>query len=138
MSHRLLWKKVLREYSSAGDGKGGTDTGPDVKLSSYSDVMDKIRQMEPYEFVGEPGDCLFWHHRLCHSAGQNFSGNIRMSCLYDFAQWRMALTEEDGHLAEGSELDRPPTDAMWRDWTAAVQATAADVGPLEPSAAAKM
>ena len=48
---------------------------------------------------------------------------------YDFAQRRMAL-EDDGHLRPGTELDRPPVDDMWRDWSAEVQG-AGSIGPIE-------
>ena len=64
-SHRMLWKTLLKEYSSAGDGKGGTDTGPDTKLMNYEQTMDVIRAQQPVEFSGVGGDVLFWHHRLC-------------------------------------------------------------------------
>jgi hypothetical protein len=64
-SHRMLWKTLLKEYSSAGDGKGGTDTGPDMKLMNYEQTMDVIRAQQPVEFSGVGGDVLFWHHRLC-------------------------------------------------------------------------
>jgi hypothetical protein len=67
-SHRMLWKTLLKEYSSPGDGKGGTDTGPDMKLMSYEQTMDVIRMQQPVEFVGGGGDVLFWHHRLCESS----------------------------------------------------------------------
>jgi ectoine hydroxylase-related dioxygenase (phytanoyl-CoA dioxygenase family) len=77
--------------------------------SADEQTMDAIRSMQPVEFSGVGGDVMFWHHRLCHAAGQNFSRNIRMSCLYDFAQTRMDLDDEDGHLIPGSPLDRPPT-----------------------------
>lgn len=156
-SHRMLWKTLLKEYSSPGDGKGGTDTGPDMKLLNYEQTMDVIRAQQPVEFTGVGGDVLFWHHRLCqytqrshlqppfisskacvadahryagHAAGQNFSPNIRMSCLYDFAQRRMNLSDEDGHLVPGGELDRAPGD-MWRDWSAFVQNAGGAAGPIE-------
>ena len=63
----MLWKSLLKEYSSPGDGKGATDTGPDMKLMSYEQTMDVIRAQQPVEFTGVGGDCLFWHHRLCAS-----------------------------------------------------------------------
>ena len=71
-----------------------------------------------------------WHHRLCHAAGQNFSPHIRMSCLYDFAQTRLMLSDEDGHLMPGSELDRAPSDDMWWAWSEEVR-RAGEAGPIE-------
>eukprot|EP01043_Picozoa_sp_COSAG02_P106083 COSAG02_NODE_42077_length_388_cov_0.730104_1_plen_85_part_10 len=79
--------------------------------------------------------------RVCmnagHAAGQNFSPNIRMSCLYDFAQRRMNLSDEDGHLVPGSELDRAPTDDMWRDWSPFTQQAGGEAGPNESLLPAK-
>lgn len=44
----------------------------DDKRDSYRDVRDAIlRDTEPVETHGEPGDVVFWHHRLLHSAGVN-------------------------------------------------------------------
>lgn len=41
-SHRMLWKTLIKEYSSPGDGKGGTDTGPDMKLMNCESLRISI------------------------------------------------------------------------------------------------
>ena len=53
-----------------------------------------------------------------------------MSCLYDFAQTRLMLSDEDGHLMPGSELDRAPSDDMWWAWSEEVR-EAGEAGPIE-------
>ena len=53
-----------------------------------------------------------------------------MSCLYDFAQTRLMLSDEDGHLMPGSELDRAPSDDMWWAWSEEVR-RAGEAGPIE-------
>ena len=54
-SHRMLWRKVLKEYSSPGDGKGSTDTAAELRAMSYAQTMEIVRLQEPFEFVGGPG-----------------------------------------------------------------------------------
>ena len=83
-SHRLLWKKVLREYSTVGDGTNGgaRDIGQDeVSLSSgdgdgegeeysaeeYEKTMEVIRAQQPVEFTGEGGDVLLCAAPACRS-----------------------------------------------------------------------
>ena len=83
-SHRLLWKKVLREYSTVGDGTNGgaRDIGQDeVSLSSgdgdgegeeysaeeYEKTMEVIRAQQPVEFTGEGGDVLLCAAPACPS-----------------------------------------------------------------------
>ena len=82
-SHRMLWKTLLKEYSSPGDGKGGTDTGPDMKLMNYEQTMDVLRMQQPVEFTGVGGDVLFWHHRLCESShvAHLHGGNLALLVL---------------------------------------------------------
>ena len=36
--------------------------------------------------MGRRGDIVFWHHRLAHAAGQNYSEKIRQAVLADFGQ----------------------------------------------------
>ena len=64
------------------------------------------------EICGRPGDVVFWHHRMAHMAGHNYTGMIRQAVLADFSR---------------TDLDRlrldPPQADMWRDWSDAVRAS---------------
>ena len=62
---------------------------------------------------GDPGDLIFWHHRLAHMASPNYTAQIRKAVLTDF---RFTDVER---LAE-----EPPGEDMWEDWTDEVR----DVG----------
>lgn len=69
-----------------------------------------IADTEPVECHGKAGDIVFWHHRLAHAAGQNYSDQIRQAVLADF--WTQDL----------DQLRSKPVSAdMWEDWSEAVQ-----------------
>lgn len=59
---------------------------------------------------GGPGDIVFWHHRIGHSAGHNRSGQIRKAVLYDFRKKDLDRTQGE-----------PPCKDMWRDWSEEVR-----------------
>ena len=64
---------------------------------------------------GQCGDVIFWHHRLAHMAGHNYSSVIREAVLYDFCK----------HDLDERRLD-PAQGDMWRDWSPALQAAGDD------------
>ncbi|MBI1928378.1 phytanoyl-CoA dioxygenase family protein [Candidatus Poribacteria bacterium] len=65
-----------------------------------------IFNQQPYiECHGGPGDIVFWHHRIGHSAGHNRSRQIRQAVLYDFRKKDLEQTMEE-----------PPCADMWKDW----------------------
>ena len=67
-------------------------------------------EVKPVECWGKAGDIVFWHHRLAHMAGHNYTGTIRQAVLADF--W---TTDLDALRATPAQGD------MWRDWSAQVQ-----------------
>ena len=88
---------------------------PAYKGSAHSDAylaeLEKvIAEIEPVECHGQAGDIVFWHHRLAHAAGQNYSEHIRQAVLADF--W----TEDLDHLRT-----KPVDSNMWEDWSDALQ-----------------
>ena len=54
---------------------------------------------------GCAGDIIFWHHRIGHAAGHNYSCQIRQAVLYDFRKKDIEQTMEES-----------PCLNMWRDW----------------------
>ncbi len=82
-----------------------------VHTDAYLKEVERLDgEVEPVECWGQAGDIVFWHHRLAHMAGHNYSDTIRQAVLADF--WKLALDE---YRAD------PPGDDMWRDWSSAVQ-----------------
>ena len=56
------------------------------------DAFDPIRQhcddnweTTSVQTHGEPGDIVFWHHRMAHMASHNYTSNIRKAVLTDFS-----------------------------------------------------
>ncbi len=64
----------------------------------------------PVDCWGEAGDVVFWHHRLAHMAGHNYSNVIRQAVLYDFTRTDLDTCRMDA-----------PQENMWRDWSEEVQ-----------------
>ena len=79
----------------------------DAYLLELERVIDEV---EPVECYGRTGDIVFWHHRLAHAAGQNYSDQIRQAVLADF--W----TEDLDYLRA-----KPVAADMSDDWSEALQ-----------------
>lgn len=61
---------------------------------------------EPVDCHGNEGDLIFWHHRLVHMAGHNYSDTIRQAALCDYTRTDLDKARMD-----------PPQENMWRDWS---------------------
>jgi len=107
-------------------GGGGFTVWPGSHRTFYTDFHSRYRY-EPTETYakhrdeltasgtyvdchGGPGDIVFWHHRIGHTASPNRSRQIRKAVLYDFRKTDLARTQE-----------KPPSGDMWRDWSDAVK-----------------
>ncbi len=84
----------------------------DEYLKELDLVMQDTRAVDCW---GKEGDVVFWHHRLAHMAGHNFSDVIRQAVLCDFSRTDLDTCRLD-----------PPQDNMWRDWSEAVNECEAD------------
>jgi hypothetical protein len=71
----------------------------------YDAVRVKTNEEPPVDCYGNAGDIVFWHHRIGHMAGHNYSRQIRQAVLYDFRKIDLEETQEE-----------PPCEDMWRDW----------------------
>ena len=91
-----------------------------------------LRDTKPVEFIGDPGDVVFWHPRLIHSAGVNYSAEtdsprIRYAIPCDFQKNGRTFYDDDD-LGPGTthqwwvdtrhfREDPPPTTSnLWTDW----------------------
>ncbi|MCZ6617703.1 MAG: phytanoyl-CoA dioxygenase family protein [Gammaproteobacteria bacterium] len=84
-----------------------------VHTPEYLAEIEKLNSdTEAVECWGSTGDIVFWHHREAHMAGHNYSDVIRQAVLADF--WK---TDFDHRRME------PAQGEMWRDWSAAMQAS---------------
>lgn len=94
--------------------------------ADYVEYLKKVvRTITPFELVGGPGDVIFWHGRMVHSAGIHTGPGIRWAVFGDFCQDRPFLTEDE-HREVGQyewfkdtrlyREDRNPSDDMWSSW----------------------
>ena len=89
--------------------------------AAYAETLKWVGRGESVDCYGAAGDVVFWHQRLGHMAGHNYSGNIRQAALYDFCSkalgdfWRKELIPTPIML-------EPPQANMWKDWSLELQA----------------
>ena len=87
-----------------------------VHSPEYLREVDKLNgEVTPVECWGKAGDIVFWHHRLAHMAGHNYSDTMRQAVLADF--WTTDLDQFRATPAQGD---------MWRDWSVQVQLSGGD------------
>lgn len=110
----------------------GAHFNPELKDKFNAEHRTILQTTTPIEFVGNPGDVVFWHPRLIHSAGVNYSAAtgeplIRYIVPCDFQKDGYTYFDDDvlgpgpkhqwwvdtRHFKE----DPPPTsNNMWDDW----------------------
>lgn len=56
----------------------------EAQTRRYEATQAFLETQPSVECTGDTGDVVFWHHRLAHMAGHNFSRRLRMAILYDF------------------------------------------------------
>ena len=76
------------------------------QTEDYEPVRARFIESDPVDCYGKAGDIVFWHHRLGHMAGHNYSDRIRQAVLYDFRRRDLADIE-----------DEPPSQDMWVHWS---------------------
>ena len=74
--------------------------------------LDADWETESVQTYGDPGDIVFWHHRMAHMASHNYTENIRKAVLTDF---RFTNIDELSKI--------PPSDDMWEDWADPIRDT---------------
>lgn len=78
---------------------------------SHSIILEEVNQEIPTECFGLAGDVIFWHHRLGHMAGQNYSKQIRQAVLSDFCKKDIEFVK-----------NQPPCLDMWAHWSPELRA----------------
>ena len=99
-SHRRFYHTFTTGYQS--------DTTP-----AQEGVRDQVNRDAPVDCHGKAGDIVFWHHRLGHMAGHNYTGRIRQAVLYDYK--KRDLEDVQG---------QPPCADMWQHWSAELRGLA--------------
>ena len=81
-----------------------------VHTDEYLSGIEELNQSPSVGCWGKAGDIVFWHHRLAHMAGHNYSSVIRQAVLADF--WKPELDEY---------RTWPVSEDMWKEWSAAIK-----------------
>lgn len=106
---------------------------PEFKDQFDAEFNAILQDTVPVEFCGEPGDVVFWHPRLIHSAGVNYSAEtpnpqIRYAIPCDFQKDAGRTFYDDDELGPGPKQqwwvdtrhfreDPTPTSSnLWTDW----------------------
>ena len=87
------------------------------RAENYAAVLERIRKGESVDCHGAAGDIIFWHHRLGHMAGHNFSDKIRQAILYDFCKRDLGSWFGKKRKQPTPPMLEPPCADMWRDWS---------------------
>ena len=105
------------------------------RLMVFFNEFDRIvSHVSPVEVGGAPGDVIFWHPRLIHSGGINFSATdgkprMRMVVPCDFQKGDLSFFDDDEFFGPGKinqwwidafnfteDTAFPTKDNLWQDW----------------------
>ena len=92
-SHRTFYHAFTCRYSH-------------VRAEGYDEHIEHFNGQPSVDCHGDPGDIVFWHHRMAHAARPNRSPQIRQAVLYDFRKRDLEQTQ-----------DESPHEEMWQDWS---------------------
>ena len=98
-----VWPGSHRKFFHDYHSRYRIESSPDTE--TYREQLNASDE-NSYQTFGEPGDVVFWHHRIGHMASHNYSGQIRKAVICDFILNDMPRLQEE-----------PPGDDIWVDWT---------------------
>lgn len=105
----------------AGKKKKNLSGGPDRHPTWAAGMAERQRWCEdnivPVDTWGEAGTVIFYHSRLAHMAGNNYSDNVRQAVLIRFAK-------TEASLPDGALLEHARSNDIWREWSRVVRETA--------------
>lgn len=107
-----VWPKSHRKFFHDYHSRYRIESSPLVE--KHREEFESSEE-KSYQTFGEPGDVVFWHHRIGHMASHNYSGQIRKAVLYDFTLSDMPMLQEE-----------PPGDDIWVDWADDIKDIAID------------
>ena len=92
----------------------------------YATAVKKVVDtITPVELVAEPGDVIFWHGRMVHTAGIHVGTKIRWAVFADFMQ-DLPVLDADEHREAGQyewfkdtkllRQDHEVSEDLWRYW----------------------
>ena len=117
------------------DTKHSTRISTQERLEAFLCARDRIvNTIDPAECIGSPGDVVFWHPRILHSPGKNYSaidGNpcMRIVIPCDFQKNGRMFFDDDEQYGPGKreqwwvdaynfteDKEMPTIDNLWSEW----------------------
>lgn len=135
-SHHKCFRYLTTRADGAKNGypKGNANWtgGPDGRPTWAQGMQEAWEWCEnritPVDCYGSAGTVIFYHNKLAHMAGQNYSDNIRQAVLCGFALSEVALPDDE-------LMEHAFACDIWRDWSEDVRRTGDDFGRIAGSIA---
>ena len=117
------------------DTRHSTRISTQERLKAFLHARDRtVSTVAPVECVGSPGDVVFWHPRILHSSGKNYSAIDGSPCIRivipcDFQKDGRTFFDDDEHYGPGKreqwwvdahnfteDNEVPTPDNLWSEW----------------------
>ena len=129
-SHQRCYRYLTTRADGAANGysdaeKKNRTGGPDGRPTWARGMQEAWEWCEehitPVDCYGSAGTVVFYHNKLAHMAGANYSDRIRQATLCGFGLSAEALPDEE-------LLDHALDSDIWRDWSEVVRQSGDDFG----------
>ena len=115
-THRSCWNKIDHwEERRRRDPEAAPIDAPAL-MKEWEAIVGSVH---PVDCAGKEGTVIFYHSRLGHHAGQNYSASIRLAVLTEFALTPQALPDDELRSEACLRGD------IWHGWSGRVRAAAA-------------
>eukprot|EP01052_Picozoa_sp_SAG31_P020027 SAG31_NODE_1486_length_8148_cov_6.234439_10_plen_306_part_00 len=114
-THRRCWNKVDHWEERWRHDPSAVPIDAPALVQEWEGILGTVH---PVDCWGDAGDVVFYHSRLGHHAGQNYSSNIRLAVLTEFALTPEALP--DSQLRSQACL----CNDIWYGWSGRVRRAA--------------
>lgn len=126
-----VWPGTHRAFHPFWNTEHGAQMDDEKQLAGFVETRNRLVQdVVPVECSGKAGDVVFWHPRLLHSPGINYSvettPNVRFVVPCDFQRDGYTYFDDDTYGPGAKHQwwidtrnyreDKPPEDDMWGDW----------------------
>eukprot|EP01048_Picozoa_sp_COSAG05_P008272 COSAG05_NODE_622_length_8291_cov_19.484985_10_plen_318_part_00 len=114
-THRSCWNKIDHWEERRRQDPSAVPVDAPALLQQWEDIVTSVH---PVDCAGKAGDVIFYHSRLGHHAGQNYSASIRLAVLTEFALTPTALPDSQLRSAACMRGD------IWYGWSCRVRRAA--------------
>lgn len=116
-THRSCWNKIDHWEERRRHDPDAVPIDAPALVHEWESIVSSVH---PVDCAGKAGDVVFYHSRLGHHAGQNYSASIRLAVLTEFALTPQALPDSQLRSAACMRED------IWYGWSGRVRQAAND------------